>query len=61
MYHFFGKLIFPISILFTKRIKICWFRDISNTQDAMIYCLNKYCTKIRKEKKLELFPKIFEL
>ena len=44
-----------------------WFRDISNTRDIRTYVLNifKYiywykCTKLR-EKKSDLFTKIFEL
>ena len=70
MYNFLWQtvLIFLMYILFTKRTEAFWFRNISNTQDIRTYCFKyfKYilwyiCTKIRKEKKIELFTKIFEL
>ena len=70
MYNFLWQtvLIFLMYILLTKRTEAFWFRNISNAQDIRTYCFKyfKYilwyiCTKIRKEKKIELFTKIFEL
>ena len=50
MYNFFGKVIFPISMFFTKIIEIFWFRDISNIQDIRKYCF-KYIYVPKSEKK----------
>ena len=44
MYNFLWQtvLIFPIYILFTKRIETFWFRDFSNTRDIRTYCFKYF-------------------
>ena len=70
MYNFLWQtvLIFPIYILFKKRIETFWFRDISNTQDIITSCFKYFQVyflvqlyRNQKRKTSEIFTKIFTL
>ena len=61
-------LMFPVYVLFIKRIEALWFRDFSNTHGIRTYCFNYFQVYIlihlhqhQKRKKFKLFTKILEL